>query len=578
MEADDRRALWLARAIAAALLLWGGMAWGSCDRHQFSGWWLLLPTAVLFVLLRARGRALGARAVAERAMRFYQRGLARLDGGWPADPTTDGGDRFRDDAHPYAGDLDLFGKESLFGLLSVARTPIGAATLASWLKAPAPTAEVIARQAALVELAPRLELREAMAIEGAVIGREVHEDGLLSWADAPAARIPAGARMITFLLGLVGAGALALLFMGQVVPALAALAAVFLFSAPARRSVAHVDEALARRAGELQVLVALVARLEHEAFESPLLAELRRSLTADGVPASRLIARFARLVGWYESRRNAFYGLLTAPLLLPTQLAFALSVWHAKYGAAVARWLRAVGTMEALASLATWHYEHPEHPFPKLVPDAEGPLLSGEALGHPLIPAARRVCNDVHLGRERRLLLVSGSNMSGKSTYLRTIGVNVVLALAGAPVCARRLELSHLDLGATLRVNDSLQGGQSRFFAEITRIKQVVALAVRSPRTLGLLDEILQGTNSHDRLLGAKGVVKTFLDAGALAVVTTHDLALAHLADELAPLARNVHFEDRIEEGRLIFDYKMRDGVVTRTNALDLMRLVGLEV
>jgi DNA mismatch repair ATPase MutS len=237
-----------------------------------------------------------------------------------------------------------------------------------------------------------------------------------------------------------------------------------------------------------------------------------------------------------------------------------------------------VGTLEALASLATWHHEHPALPFPRLVPDAEGPLLVGDELGHPLIPEGRRVCNDVRLDGARRLLLISGSNMSGKSTYLRTVGVNVVLALAGAPVCARSLSLSHLDLGATLRVNDSLQGGQSRFFAEITRIKQIVALALRSPLTLGLLDEILQGTNSHDRQLGAKGVVRTLLDAGALAVVTTHDLALAEMADELGALARNVHFEDRIEDGKLIFDYRMREGVVTRTNALDLMRLVGLRV
>jgi DNA mismatch repair ATPase MutS len=321
-----------------------------------------------------------------------------------------------------------------------------------------------------------------------------------------------------------------------------------------------------------------VARIEKERFESPLLAELGRALSAEGMPASRRIAQLARLVGWYESRRNVFYAVLVAPLLLPTQFALAIHVWRSRFGAAVAGWLRAAATIEALASLAAWHHEHPAFPFPALVPDAEGPLLDGDELGHPLIPAARRVPNDVRLGRERRLLMVSGSNMSGKSTYLRTVGTNVVLALAGAPVCARRFTLSHFDLGATLRVNDSLQGGQSRFFAEILRIKQVMALAQRSPLTLGLLDEILQGTNSHDRLLGAKGVVKALLDAGALGIVTTHDLALARLADDLGPLAANVHFEDRIEDGKLVFDYRMREGVVARTNALDLMRLVGLKV
>jgi hypothetical protein len=415
-------------------------------------------------------------------------------------------------------------------------------------------------------------------VEGVDIEQQVRAGSLLAWAETPAGAIPRGSRITTFLLGLVGGAAAFLLLSGHVPAGFALLIPVVLLSGPARKSVEGLDDGLAQRADELKVVSALLEVLERERFQTPLLAELRRSLESTGVPASRLIRGFARLVGWYESRKNFFYGILTAPLLLPTQFALAIAVWRKRHGAAVAGWLRAVATFEALASLATWHHEHPELPFPTLVPDAEGPCLDGDAVGHPLIPADRRVSNDVRLGRERRLLLVSGSNMSGKSTYLRTVGVNVVLALAGAPVCARRLRLSHLDLGATLRINDSLQGGQSRFFAEITRIKQVVALAARSPLTLGLLDEILGGTNSHDRVLGAKGVVKSLLDSGALAIVTTHDLALARLAEELGPLAANVHFEDRIEDGKLLFDYKMRDGVVTRTNALDLMRLVGLNV
>lgn len=577
VDAGDRKALLMARMVAVLLALWLGMAWASCDRQALPRRWLLAPSALLVAALVVRGRALRARDRAARAARFYQRGLARIDGTWGDSPSADDGERFRDDAHAYAADLDMFGKGSVFSLLSVARTPIGQQILADWLKAPAATAVVRARQQALPELAARLDLREALAVAGVDVEKQVQEGSLLAWAETPARPLPRGARVTTFLLGLVGGAAAALLLTGHVPQGIALLLPVMLLSGPARRSVEGLDAGLAQRADELRVVSALLAVLEREQFQTPLLVELRRSLESAGVPASRHIRRFARLVSWYESRRNFFYGMLTAPLLLATQFALAISVWRARYGAAVARWLRTVGAVEALASLASWHYEHPALPFPELVPDGEGPLLDGDEVGHPLIPAARRVSNDVRL-QARRLLLVSGSNMSGKSTYLRTVGVNVVLALAGAPVCARRLRLSHLDLGATLRVNDSLQGGQSRFFAEITRIKQIVALAASSPLTLGLLDEILQGTNSHDRLLGAKGVVKTLLDAGALAIVTTHDLALARLADELAPLAANVHFEDRIENGQLIFDYKMRDGVVTRTNALDLMRLVGLRV
>jgi hypothetical protein len=578
VEERERHALLMARLVAALLTVWLGMAWASCDRHQFTSYWLLLPTALLIAALVRRGRALRERDRAGRAVRFYERGLARIDGTWADGPSADDGEAFRDETHGYASDLDLFGRGSLFGLLSVARTPAGQATLAGWLKEPADTATVQARQQALPELAARLDLREALAVEGVTVGQQVREGSLLAWAETTPGPLPAGARLTTFALGLVGAAGAALLMVGQVPAGVLALVAVGFLSRPARRAVEGLDANLGERADELKVLSALLAVLEREQFQSPLLAELRRSLDSDGQPASRLIDQLARLVSWYESRRNFFYGVLTAPLLMATQFALAISVWRRKHGVAVAHWLRAVGTIEALASLATWHHEHPTFPFPALVPDAEGPLLDGDDLGHPLIPSDRRVCNDVRLGRGHRLLLVSGSNMSGKSTYMRTVGVNVVLALAGAPVCARRLTLSHLDLGATLRVNDSLQGGQSRFYAEITRIKQIVAQAARSPLALGLLDEILQGTNSHDRLLGAKGVVKTLLDSGALAIVTTHDLALAKLADDLAPLASNVHFEDRIEDGTLIFDYKMRPGIVTRTNALDLMRLVGLRV
>ncbi len=208
----------------------------------------------------------------------------------------------------------------------------------------------------------------------------------------------------------------------------------------------------------------------------------------------------------------------------------------------------------------------------------EGALLDADAVGHPLIPAARVVRNSLRLGDELRVLVVSGSNMSGKSTMLRTVGVNAVLAMVGAPARAARLRLSPLYLGATLRVQDSLQAGSSRFYAELTRLRQVVGLAGGEPPLLFLLDEIFHGTNSDDRRVGAEGVVRGLIDRGAIGMVTTHDLALAAIADRLAPRAANVHFSDRFEDGRLVFDYKMRPGVVEHSNALALMRAVGLDV
>jgi DNA mismatch repair ATPase MutS len=208
-----------------------------------------------------------------------------------------------------------------------------------------------------------------------------------------------------------------------------------------------------------------------------------------------------------------------------------------------------------------------------------GPLFEGDGVGHPLMGEEIAVRNDVRLGGQApRVVVLSGSNMSGKSTLLRSVGVNVVLALAGAPVRATRLRLSPLVIGATLRVDDSLQEGRSRFYAEILRIHTIVNAARGSVALLFLLDEILHGTNSYDRRIGAEAIVRALVGRGAIGLVTTHDLALTELPGELGPIAANMHFDDRLENGKIVFDYKMRAGIVEHSNALALMRAIGLEV
>jgi DNA mismatch repair ATPase MutS len=241
----------------------------------------------------------------------------------------------------------------------------------------------------------------------------------------------------------------------------------------------------------------------------------------------------------------------------------------------VRRWLAAMGELEALSDLAGYAYEHPDDPFPEVVD--EGPRFDGEGLGHPLLPVERSVRNDLRLG-DVRLMIVSGSNMSGKSTLLRTVGVNAVLALAGAPVRATRLRLSPLAVGACMRVQDSLQEGLSHFYAEIKRLRQLVDLGGGPLPLLFLLDEVLHGTNSHDRRIGAAALIRGLVDAGGVGLVTTHDLALAQIAEELGPRAANVHFEDHLEGEKIVFDYRLRPGVVRKSNALALMRAVGLQV
>jgi DNA mismatch repair ATPase MutS len=291
------------------------------------------------------------------------------------------------------------------------------------------------------------------------------------------------------------------------------------------------------------------------------------------------VARLALLVDLLDARRNQILAILTAPLLWTTQFSLAVEAWRRAFGPAIGRWLAAVGELEALGSLASYAFEHPELPFPTILDDGPEPRLAGEGLSHPLIAANHRVANDVSLGGAHpRLLIVSGSNMSGKSTLLRTVGVNVVVALAGGPVCARRLTLSRVAIGATLRIHDSLQEGRSRFYAEITRLRQIVDLAAGSVPALFLLDELLSGTNSHDRRAGAAAILRGLLARNALGLATTHDLALTELAAALGPVATNVHFEDDLRDGQMIFDYRMRPGVVQKSNALALMRAIGLDV
>jgi DNA mismatch repair ATPase MutS len=276
-----------------------------------------------------------------------------------------------------------------------------------------------------------------------------------------------------------------------------------------------------------------------------------------------------------EQRSNFIVRVFDAPLLYSVQLAGAAQAWRGRYGASLERWLCSLGELEALQSLATYSFEHPNDPFPEL---AEGdPCFEAVKLGHPLIPEAKCVRNDVSLGRETRLLLVSGSNMSGKSTLLRAVGINAVLAMAGAPVRAASLRIMPLHVGASIQVNDSLQEGRSRFYSEILRLRAICALAEEQPPVLFLLDELLDGTNSGDRLTGAAGIAHALMTSGAIGLISTHDLALTAIGDGTHTL-RNVHFEDRIEDGEMRFDFKLRDGVVTTRNGVALMRMIGLKV
>jgi hypothetical protein len=538
--------------------------------------WLLAPALGFAALVALHDRVLRRRDAREHSVRYYEDGVARLDAKFAGRGPS--GERFRDPEHPYADDLDLFGEAGLFDLLCRARTAAGEATLAGWLLAPAPSDEVRGRQHAVAELAPALALRESLALVGDSVATGLHADALMRWGEsAPAA--PAPALRIAFVaLALASAALIAGTLAGAplLIPWLAVLAIGALVAATQRRRVRRAIAETEAPARDLALLARLLAVLESQRFESPRLVTLRSAIATAGVPASREIARLGRLVEVLDARRNQLFAPIGAALFFTTQVALAIDAWRARCGPVLRAWIDATAEFEALASLATHAHEHPNDVFPEL---CDGPpRFEAEALGHPLLPESRCVRNDVRLGDAPRLLLVSGSNMSGKSTLLRSVGVATVLAQAGAPVRAQSLLLSPLAVGASLRVFDSLKDGHSHFYAEIRRLRQVVELITGKIPVLFLLDEILHGTNSHDRRIGAEAVVRNLVARGALGLVTTHDLALAKIADELGARAANVHFEDQVQDGVMHFDYRMRPGVVTRSNALALMRAVGLEV
>jgi hypothetical protein len=546
-------------------------------QQVLSTWFLILPVAVFIVLLRRHERVNRQRDEAARAIAFYERGLARIEDRWPG--TGEPGDRFRDDEHLYANDLDLFGHGSLFELLSIARTRAGEARLARWLTSPAAPADIAARQEAVAECAPLLDLSEQLSMAGSAVAAGVHENDLIEWAEAPATLRPPASRWIAVALtaAVVVTGVM-WLSGGSEGPLQIALAIQVGFAWPQQRRVERALHRAAAAARDLDILGHLLEKLEQQQFSTARLRSLRQAINAGDGRASSSIRLLSRLVELHDWQHNLIFLILSLPFLWGTHLAWAMEAWRARHGRYIRGWLEAVAEVEALSSLSAFKFEHPRDPFPEIVTTAPTAQFDGRELGHPLLSEARCVRNDVEMNESHRLLVISGSNMSGKSTLLRTVGINAVLALAGAPVRAASLRMSPLQIGATLRIQDSLQEGRSRFYAEITRVRKLADVSRGPTPLLFLLDELFHGTNSHDRLIGASGVLRSLLDRGAIGLVTTHDLALTSIARALAPRAVNVHFEDWFEGGEIHFDYRMKPGPVTRSNAIALMRAVGLDV
>ena len=543
----------------------------------------LLPPVRLFVFIAGyltlalwHELVLRAKTRAASAADYYRKGIARMEDRWAGTGQT--GDRFRAENHVYAEDLDLFGKGGLFELLSTARLPMGENRLADWLCRPSPKPVILARQELVAELRQKLDLRESLAVTGESLRARLDPESLVGWAEQPAGMPEKIWRSLVFALA---AAALATgvyyFFSSMLWPFLLVLSLEVLLRRRLQKRAEAVLDGVACNAEGLVLFANTLELLEKESFASPQLQRLCASLKEDPKPASQSIRSLARIVYWIDARHSLLAHLVELPFLYTLQVGFAAEAWRRRWGARMRAWVDLTAEMEALLSLATYSFEHPADPFPEFAEDSSG-IFVGEELGHPLVPDATCVRNNVRLDSETRVMLVSGSNMSGKSTLLRTIGVNAVLAMAGAPIRGKSLRLSPVNLGTSIRRVDSLQQGRSGFYTEILQIRRVFQLTEDSRALLFLFDELLEGTNSKDRRIGAEGLLKGLLNRRAIGVVTTHDLALMEIADSSKGQIRNMNFEDQVKDGKMHFDYKLREGIIAKSNALELMRLMGFEI
>ena len=574
----------------------GAGAWLLISQGRGQAVWLLMAGAVVaFVIVVARHRAARRRVRRAQLMADFNReGIARVERRWSGLPRPFSPPVPRN--HDYADDLDLHGRASLLHLAGICGTAPGRSTLWSWLLAPADPETIALRQEAVCEMAGAFDFRDRIAAEVRLMNSDSMEDvgDFLRWCESPDSLSGrTWLRAAAVLLPPVNLAAI-ILYSLEMVPTAAAawpLLLSALVMAPAWKAInrafseADDGESGVRHYGSLLVLLA------DAPLDSRYAADLRQRLGAGTRPAPREIATLRRLLDMAEVRRSPLFHLpLSLILLWDVHVLAALERWKQRSGARVRTWLDVVGEAEGLAALAALAADHPDWAMPTL--DAEATTLRGRALGHPLLAPELCVRNDVEVGPAGSFLLVTGSNMSGKSTLVKAVGLNVVLGQAGGPVCAEALRIPPLRVVTSIHVTDSLADGVSFFMAGLNRLKQVVDAAETpgtregaragqpvsgGPRVLYLLDEILQGTNSAERRIAARTVLRRLLRTGAIGAVTTHDLSLAD-AEDLNARAVPVHLTESVGDGNegLTFDYRLRTGIATSTNALRLLQLAGL--
>ncbi len=489
------------------------------------------------------------------------------------------GDEYIERDHPYSYDLDIFGKASLFQYICRTTSKPASDLLAEYLKQSASREEILRRQEAVTELQPLTDWRQELMTLGYLNAGAGNDPAhLMQWLRSDDT-FPKTSRekIITGCLSLLAMASVILVIAGWPVAILFPMFTVnFIFYFTRFKRISKLQEQVSRSSDLLRSYSEIIRLIENEKFTAAKLLALQGSFK-DSNPASNRIRQLSKLVGRLDWRLNM---LLSAPLnlLFFTDIHFCLALerWKREHALRIPGWFAAMAEFEVVASIANTTYNNPGWVFPTLTDDYF--VFRTEKMGHPLIPAERRISNDFSVEGPGKAIVITGSNMSGKSTFLRTCGINAVLAFAGAPVCASSFTVSHVRLHSSMRISDSLEENISSFYAELRRLRAIISAAESDPKAFLLLDEILRGTNSDDRYTGSVALIRQLTGYGSVAMVATHDLRLAGLEKELPDNIENYHFDVKVSGEELFFDYRLTPGVCSSFNASLLMKKMGIRV
>ncbi|MGE4288038.1 MAG: hypothetical protein AB7E36_05065 [Salinivirgaceae bacterium] len=532
---------------------------------------------LFFVLLKWHKRIEDQRDFLKQLCDINQQELQCSQGNYQSFPA---GDAFVDHSHPYSYDMDLFGPGSLFQYLNRTISIGGEKKLARWLsQTPLPEASITKHQQAIQELAPQIDLRQNFHAHGSLVKPDDKEDQLIkNWLHLPS--FFAYKNWAAVYLWLVPAFNLTIigLAIGGTIPGTSILYLILANLALVGSKIKRFNKAyfyLNKSHNSLKKMQQLLCISESVPAEAPLLKELRSNLFHQGIPASKQIKQLTKLLDALDNRNNLIVGLILNSLLLwDWNLLFRIERWQKNHRPDYEKWQETLAYFDALCSLAGFAFNHPDYTYAELSP-AEFEF-EAQQIGHPLLPAQVRICNDFSLNQNPRYAIITGANMAGKSTFLRTIATNLVLAGCGAPVCAKHLRFTPLPMHSSMRAEDSLMKNESYFFAELKRLQRITQELDKGEKLFIILDEILRGTNSEDKRKGSIGFVKKITTKQAYGLVATHDLELARLAEQQPGTFKALCFEVAIKNNELQFDYKLQPGVTKNMNASFLMKQMGI--